>query len=163
MKRLALASIAIMALASCSSHQPTAESIQPASTLPIHVQSGAPQYLFEPVDVPLDTAAPMVTAERAYNIMLRGPHQALRPIPASTTVRYGLLSEDDTIPPADRMPVWAFAYARGCIRPDMPVPPADSTAPPTPTESPLQCVMWQFASAATGKDLQVMDQQIVAP
>lgn len=94
--------------------------------------------------------------------MHRSAHRAPQPIPASTTIRYGLLTEDDTIPPADRMPVWAFAYAAGCIRPDVAPPAPGSTAPPTPTESPLRCVMWRFASAATGKDLHVMDQQIAS-
>lgn len=133
-----------------------------ASTSPIHVQAGAPQYIFQPADVPGGTAAPRFTAQRAYNTMHRRADQASGTIPASTTVRYGLLNEDDTIPSADRMPVWAFVLAGGCIRPDIPVPAPASTAPPSPSESPSRCVQWTFASAATGKDLGVVDQQIIS-
>lgn len=163
MKRVVLASTATLALASCASHQPTAEpSAEPSSTSPIYVQAGAPQYTFQPVKVPSGTAAPKFTAQHAYNKMFGKAHQAPQPIPASYTVRYGLLSEDDTIPSADRMPVWAFAYTGGCLRPDMPVPAPGSTATPTPSASPLRCVQWQFANAATGKDLRVVDQQIIS-
>ncbi len=126
------------------------------------MQAGAPQYIFEPVDVAGGRAAPKFTAQQAYNRMFGRAHQAPGPIPASFTVRYGLLTEDDTNPSADRLPVWAFAYPGGCIRPDIPVPRPGSKAPPSQSEAPQQCVEWQFASAATGEDLQVMDQQILS-
>jgi hypothetical protein len=162
MKRVILASLGTLALASCVSHQPTAEpSDQTSSTPPIQVQSGAPQYIFQPVELPGGEDAKF-TAQQAYNKMFGKAHQAPQQIPALYTVRYGLLSEDDTVPPADRMPVWAFAYTGGCLRPDLPPPPRGSTAPPTPSASPSRCVQWQFANAATGEGLGVVDQQIIS-
>jgi hypothetical protein len=149
MKRVVLASMATSALASCGSHQPSAEpSPQPSATSPIHVQAGAPQYTFQPVEVPDGEDGPKFTSQQAYNKMFGEAHQAPQPIPAPYTVRYGLLSEDDTIPSADLMPVWAFAHTGGCLRPDLPPPAAaaarDSTAPPTPSASPTRCIQWQL-------------------
>lgn len=158
MKRLNIAGAMTLALASCTSHQAIAKPPrQPISAPPIHVQSGAPQYVFQPVDVPSGSAAPEFTARQAYNKMFGKAEHAPVTIPTSTKVRYGLLSEDDTIPPAHRLPVWAFADRGGCLN-TMPVP-VPGTTPPTPDEPPSRCVRWQFASAATGKDLEVVDQE----
>lgn len=66
------------------------------------------------------------------------------PIPATVSAVYGYLTEDDTSPPADRMPVWGFRVRGGCI----------NTFKPTHA----QCDQWTFARASDGKDLGVMDQ-----
>jgi hypothetical protein len=114
---------------------------------PILVQDGA-AYVFEPSELPSDDARSGLTAQQAYNAILRERHHGPMLIPATTTTMYGYLTEDDTSPPADRMAVWAFRVKGGCIN--------------TFKATQSKCYQWTFARAADGKDLRVMDQQTVS-
>jgi len=108
-----------------------------ASASPIELGDGM-GYYFYPRDVPSGT----MSAQAAYNLMRGAP----RTIPASVTPRYGLLTENDTSPPADRMPVWGFTWKGQCTV-------------TTNIADPGMCVYWDFARASDGKDLRVGDQQ----
>jgi hypothetical protein len=111
-------------------------SVEPAQ--PILIQDGA-NYEFEPSLPASDDD--VVTAEQAW-MTLGGDS-----IPATVTATYGYLTEDDTSPPADRMPVWAFRVRGNCI----------SAFKATNA----QCDKWSFARASDGKDLHVGDQRTV--
>jgi len=50
-----------------------------------------------------------MTAQEAFEAMLRDQHHPAKTIPANVTAHFGLLTQDDTSPPADRMPVWHSA------------------------------------------------------
>lgn len=78
--------------------------------------------------------------------MLRDQRHPAKAIPADVTARYGLLTQDDTSPPADRMPVWAFTTVeKACVT---------STGGGTG-----RCMQWVFTRASDGKPLGVVDQQ----
>jgi hypothetical protein len=68
-----------------------------------------------------------------------------KPIPANVTPRFGLLTQKDAQPSADRMPVWAFT-SKSCL----------TSGNPTPAPT---CIYWVFARASDGKDLGVWDPQ----
>jgi len=130
-------------LAACgSASQPTDAS---EVSEPIVVQDGA-SYIFEPSDHAEDSAE-ILTAQEAYDALQRQDKQEPSPIPAAMNAAYGYLTEDDTLPPADHMPVWAFTVKAGCIN--------------TFRDTNAQCIVWRFARASDGKDLRVVDQQIV--
>lgn len=122
----------------------TSAAPSPSQIAPISVQDGA-AYLFQPAHAPSGGSAAALTAQQAYDAMLRrGPHLAT-PIPGSTKALYGNLTEPDTSPPANHMAVWAFREDGGCIN--------------TFRGTNARCFRWTFARAADGKDLGVVDQQ----
>jgi hypothetical protein len=105
------------------------------SAQPILIQDGA-DYEFEPSRPASDA---FLTAQQAYEALGGGA------IPATITAIFGYLTEDDTSPPADRMPVWAFRSRGNCA------------SAFRATDS--QCDRWSFARASDGKDLNVGDQR----
>jgi hypothetical protein len=132
--RIVAMAVAALALISCGSanggHQPA------------HTDEGAPIVFdsengptFYPRDVPVGTAP----AQAAYNAMRRQAHRPPKPIPARVTPRFGLLTQSDRQPSANRTPVWAFT-SKGCW----------TSGNPTPAPT---CTYWVFARASDGKDL----------
>jgi hypothetical protein len=137
--RILAMTVAALALVSCGS----ANGGRPAHTdesAPI-VLDGGNGPMFYPRDVPLGT----MSAQAAYNAMRRQGHRPPKPIPANVTPRFGLLTQSDTQPSANRMPVWAFT-SKGCL----------TSGNPTPAPT---CIYWVFARASDGKDLGVGDPQ----
>jgi hypothetical protein len=137
-----IASVAIaMVLASCGQALSIDPSKGPIGTRASAIELGdGTGYYFYARDVPQGT----MTAQAAYNAM-RGTLPP-KTIPTFITPRYGLLTQNDTSPPADRMPVWGFTWEGGC----------------TVTMNvahPGRCVYWDFARASDGKYLRVGDQQ----
>jgi hypothetical protein len=126
----------VVVVTSCGSHDsPTASSTADAVTL------DESSHVFYPRPAPIDG----MTAQDAYNAMLHSEHHPPKLIPGNVTARYGLLTQGDTSPPADRMPVWAYTVESGCVV--------------TTSASAGRCVQWVFARASDGKNLGVVDQQ----
>lgn len=111
----------------------------------ILVQDGAP-YIFEPASS--RDAEGVLDAQQAYMAMLPKNHHGPTRMPAKVSAAFGYLTEDDTSPPADRMPVWAFRVSGGCIN--------------TFKSTHAQCDQWTFVRASDGKNLGVMDQSTVS-
>jgi hypothetical protein len=124
-------------LASCASAHDT--STAPDTSKPVTLDE--PSHLFYPRPDPTDG----MTAAEAFKAMLRDQHHPAKAIPANVTARYGLLTQDDTSPPADRMPVWAFTVENACVT---------STGGGSG-----RCMQWVFTRASDGKPLGVVDQQ----
>jgi len=89
-----------------------------------------------------------LTAQKAFNALLRDADQAPMEIPARLTVRYGLLTDNDTRPPSVRTPVWAFTVRSGCI--------VTMNAPAG------ECIQWDFVRALDGWALRGIFQQAVS-
>jgi hypothetical protein len=96
-----------------------------------------------------------LTAQTAYNALLRKQHHPSQPIPENVTARYGLLTQNNTRPISDRLPVWAFTVKISCMVSSAGGSPA--TPPP-----PQRCVFWTFVRASDGKYLDVQDQQVIS-
>jgi hypothetical protein len=94
---------------------------------------------------PRPDATDGMTALEAFEAMLRDQHHPAKAIPANITARYELLTQGDTSPPADRMPVWAFTVENACVT---------STGGGSG-----RCMQWVFTRASDGKPLGVVDQQ----
>jgi len=124
-------------LASCGSAHDT--STAPDTSGPVTLDEAS--HLFYPRPDPTDG----MTAREAFTAMLRDQHHPTEAIPAHVTARYGLLTQDDTSPPAHRMPVWAFTVESVC---------ATSTGGGTG-----RCMQWVFTRASDGRPLGVVDQQ----
>jgi len=138
------AAAASSVLTACgSAGQPTDA---PDVSEPIVVQDGT-SYIFEPAAIPAEDSVDILTAQEAYDALQHQDNQKPGPIPANTNAAFGYLTEDDTLPPADHMPVWAFTVRAGCVN--------------TFRASKAQCIVWRFARASDGKDLGVVDQQSV--
>jgi len=94
-------------LASCGSAHGTSTARDTSKPVTLDEAS----HLFYPRPDPADG----MTAQEAFKAMLRDRHHPAKAIPANVTARYGLLTQDDTSPQADRMPVWAFTVENACV------------------------------------------------
>jgi hypothetical protein len=143
-----LAATAVAAtLSSCGA---THETEQDNQTPPAARDRAAPVYLDENSHVFYPRHAPRdgLTAQRAFNALLRDAHQAPKTIPARVTVRYGLLTDYDTVPPSDRTPVWGFTVKTRCRV--------------TTDAAAGQCNQWDFVRALDGRALRGLFQQPVS-
>jgi hypothetical protein len=138
--RILAMSVAALALVSCGSATVGNQPAHTDESAPIMLE-GRNGAMFYPRDVPGGT----MSAQAAYNAMRRQDHRPPKPIPANVTPRFGLLTQRDAQPSADRMPDWAFT-SKSCL----------TSGNPTPAPT---CIYWVFARASDGKDLGVGDPQ----
>jgi hypothetical protein len=96
----------------------------------------------------------LVSEQRAYNALVQDASK-LSPIPATVRAYYGLLTDAETTPLAVDRRVWGFAVEAGCVDPGGP-----SGRPSSATHA-LRCRHWEFVDARTGRDLGVIEQEVL--
>jgi hypothetical protein len=132
---------------------PSATSVVPGR--PVHLDEVDHTMTFLPVPrVPHGSGT--VSAQHAYDALVDEPTK-LNPIPATVNAYYGLLTDPSTTPVAAGLPVWGFAVEAGCVY---------SFGPPAstrPTRPPLaqRCRHWEFVDARTGRNLGVVEQEVL--
>jgi hypothetical protein len=99
-------------------------------------------------------SARLVSEQRAYNVLVQDASK-LSPIPATVRAYYGLLTDADTTPLAVDRRVWGFAVEAGCVHP------GGRPGRRWSASRPVKCRDWEFVDARTGRDLGVIEQEVL--
>jgi len=95
------------------------------------------------------------SAQHAYDALLHTPSK-LNPIPSTVQAYYGRLTDPIAMPVALGTRVWGFAVESRCV---------DAShrggTRSSPSPRPRRCRHWEFVDARTGRDLGVIEQEVL--
>jgi hypothetical protein len=134
-----------------SSSSPVASPIVAGTT--VHLDPHDRTLTFLPLGLRPPSGAEL-SEQRAYDALVQDASK-LSPIPPTVRAYYGLLTDPDTKPLAIDRRVWGFVVEAGCV---------DSGGRPGHRWSatgPVRCRHWEFVDARTGRDLGVIEQEVL--